>query len=359
MKKAIELIKKVFGALADCIAPIIPILIGVGMLKVLLIVLGPTILNVLKEDSDTYTVLSFVADAGYYFMPIYVAVSSADIFKTDRFLAALTGGMLVSPAFVQMVEEGRKLSVFGLPVASTTYGNQVLPSIIAVFILSFLYRKLKEIIPEKVEGVLLPLLTILIMVPIAFCAIGPLGVFLGNSLISLIMLLKRLGPLGNALLCAILPVCIIIGLGGADLSAMLLLSAAGPDPILFFSNVLYNCILGAVTFAIYLKDKKTETLAASIAAIVGGASEPAIYGIIIKDMKGLLSLSAGGFVAGLLSGIFGVKTFAMASFGIFGILATIGPGSSILGAVISLIVGCVCGFVLSFLTHSRREDSAR
>ena len=353
MKKTIDLIKKVFGALADCIAPIIPILIGVGMLKVLLILLGPSILNVLKENSDTYAVLNFVADAGYYFMPVYVAFSAAEIFKTDRFLAALVGGMLVSPTFVQMVEEGRKLSVFGLPVASTTYGNQVLPSVIAVFILSFLYRKLKELIPEKVEGVLLPLTTILLMVPIALCAIGPLGVFLGNGLISLIMLLKKLGPLGNAIMCAILPFCIIIGLGGADLSAMLLLSAAGPDPILFFSNVLYNCILGAVTFAVYLKDKKTETLAASITAIVGGASEPALYGIIIKDTKKLFSLSASGFVAGLLSGIFGVRTFAMSSFGIFGALAAIGPGSSITGAVLALTTGCVCGFLLSFLSNGK------
>ena len=69
MKQIIQTIKKIFTTLADCIAPIIPILIGVGMLKVLLIFLGPSILNVLKEDDSTYIVLSFVADAGYFFCP--------------------------------------------------------------------------------------------------------------------------------------------------------------------------------------------------------------------------------------------------------------------------------------------------
>ena len=355
MKRIIEMIKKIFSALADCIAPTIPILIGVGMLKVALIIVGPTIFKILKESNSTYIVLSFVADAGYYFMPVYVAVSSAEIFHTNKYLAALVGAMLLSPAFVELIEAGRQLTVFGLPVASTTYGNQVLPSIIAVFIMSFIYRKLEDFIPEQIEALFVPLLTIIIMIPIAFCAIGPLGVFLGNRLIDLIMMLKNLGPVGNAILCAILPYCIIMGLGGADLSAMLILSAAGPDPILFFSNVLYNSILGAVTFAIYLKDKKAETLAASIAAIIGGASEPAIYGIVMKDIKALLSLSAGGFLGGLIAGIFGVKTYAMASFGIFGILTTIGPDSSITGAVIALAAGCILGFILSFITH--RKDA--
>ena len=355
MKRITDTIKKIFNTLADCIAPTIPILIGVGMLKVLLIFLGPTILGILKESDSTYIVLNFVADAGYYFMPIYVATSSAEIFSTNKFIAALIGGMLLSPTFVDLVNAGTSLKVFGLPVASTNYGNQVLSSIIAVYIMSYIYKGLSKIIPEKIEAVLLPLSTIIIMVPIAFCAIGPLGVFLGNKLVDLIMLLKNLGPIGNGIMCAILPYCIIIGLGGADLSAMLLLSAAGPDPILFFSNVMYNSILGAVTFAIYLRDKKADTLAASIAAIVGGASEPAIYGIVMKDIKALLSLSAGGFVGGFLSGIFGIKTYAMASFGILGILTTVGPESSLLLACVALISGCISGFLLSLLTHKKNS----
>ena len=73
-------------------------------------------------------------------------------------------------------------------------------------------------------------------------------------ILDLIMWLKDLGPLGNAIMCAIIPFITIAGLGGANLSAMLLLASTGVDPILFFANVLYNNILGAVTFALYLKN---------------------------------------------------------------------------------------------------------
>jgi PTS system beta-glucosides-specific IIC component len=349
-------ISKVLSVLVECIIPTMPILIGVGMLKVFLIILGPSALGILPESSDTYIVLSFVADAGYYFMPIYVAVSSADAFKTNRYIAALTGAMLISPVFVSMVDTGRQLSVFGLPIAMTSYGNQVISSIIAVWIMSYIYNTLNKYMIESLRSIFVPLLTIVVMVPISFCLIGPVGVFLGDKLVDLIMWLKDLGPLGNAIMCAIIPFITIAGLGGANLSAMLLLASTGVDPILFFANVLYNNILGAVTFALYLKNRKADTLAAAVTASLGGTSEPALFGIVMKDFKALMSLCIGDFFGGLYAGITGVKSYAMASFGTFGIITTIGPDSSIVNAAIAMIIGCIVGFVLCFITHGKTEQ---
>ena len=349
-------ISKVLSALVDCIIPTMPILIGVGMLKVILIILGPSALNILSESSDTFTVLSFVADAGYYFMPVYVAVSSADTFKTNRYIAALTGAMLISPVFVELVDAGRELTIFCLPIASTHYGNQVISSIIAVWILSYIHNGLQKYLPESIQPIVVPLVSIVAMVPISFCLIGPIGVFLGNRLVDLIMWLKNLGPIGNAIMCAIIPFITIAGLGGANLSAMLLLASTGVDPILFFSNVLYNNILGFVTLALYIRDKKAETLASAITAALGGTSEPALFGIVMKDVKALMALCIGGFFGGLYSGITGVKSYAMASFGTFGIITTIGPNSSIINAAISMIIGCIIGFVLCYVTHRKNDE---
>lgn len=355
MKKITERVSLVFSKFVECIAPVLPIMVGVGMLKVVLIICGPLVLNILPENSDTYTVLSFVADAGYYFMPIYVAVSSAEAFRTDKYIAALCGGMLLAPAFVEMVNAGRQLSVFALPIASTHYGNQVIPSIIAIWIMSHVYGFFDRYLPDKIRPLLISLLTVLIMVPVCFCAIGPLGVFLGNRLVDLIMLLKDLGPIGNAIMCGIIPLITIAGLGGANLSAMLLLASTGVDPILFFSNVLYNNILGAVTLSLYLKDRKPQTLASAITSALGGTSEPALFGIVVKDLKALLALMTGCFFAGLYSGIMGIKSYAMASFGTLGIITTIGPDSSIVHAAIAMIIGCLIGFILTFLTHRSNE----
>lgn len=350
-----NLVSSILSTVAECIVPNLPIMIGVGMLKVMLIVLGPNVFHLLKETSDTYIVLSFVADAGYYFMPIFTAVSSADVFHTDRHLAALIGAMLLSPAYIEAVKAGQSLSIFSLPIAMTDYGSQVISSIIAIRIMSYICAFLEKHLNKNLKPILFPLLTILIMIPIAFCAIGPLGVFLGNRLVDLILLLKDLGPIGNAFMCAIIPFITIGGLGGANLSAMLLLASTGVDPILFFSNVLYNNILGFVTLALYLRNRNPETLASAITAAIGGTSEPALFGIVMKDRKALASLCIGGFAAGLLSGIFKVKSYAMASFGTFGIVTTIGPDSSVVHAAISMIVGCIIGFVLSYLSHNKHE----
>lgn len=359
MKNIISKIKtvlsKVLSTLADCIVPTLPIMIGVGMLKVLLIILGPSVANILKETSDTYIVLSFVADAGYYFMPIFVAVSSAEVFKTNKYIAALVGAMLISPTFVELVATRQNLSIFGLPIALTSYGNQVISSIIAIWILSYIYQFLDKHTNVNIKPIIVPLVSIIIMIPIAFCMIGPLGVFLGDKLVNLIMWLNSIGPIGNAIMCGIIPYITLAGLGGANLSAMLLLAATGCDPILFFSNVLYNNILGFVTLALYLKNRKPETLAAAVTSAVAGTSEPALFGIVMNDPKALASLTIGDFCAGLCAGLFGVKSYAMASFGTFGIITTIGPESSILFAAISMVVGCAIGFVVCTIFHKKEN----
>lgn len=349
MTKIVDFIKKCFKTLADCVTPVVPVLLGAGMLKVLLIIIGPDVFNILQSDSSTYMVLSFIADAGYYFLPIFVAVSSTEIFKTNKYIAALLGAMLISPDFIEYISQGTALTIFKLPIASTSYENQMLPSVIIVFIYSYINKVLNKIVPEKINGIFVPMLSILIMAPIAFCLVGPLGVFLCDCLTGFVLWLSEIGPLGNAIFTAILPLVIMFGLGGADLTAMLAMISVGPDPICFFSNVIYNSVLGATALSVYARDKKADSLAASIAACIGGASEPAIFGILINDSKALVSSMAGGFVAGLLSGIFKIKTFAMASFGLVGIVATIGPDSSLLLAALSILIGSIVSFVLYLL----------
>ena len=356
MKQIKNIINLVLSKLIDSITPTLPIMIGVGMLKVLLIVSGPLVLNILQETSNTYKVLSFVADAGYYFMPIFIAVAASDVFKTNRYIAALCGAILIAPGFIELVDQNVPLSIFNLSIAATKYGNQVIPSIIIVFILSYVYNFLESVLSNRIKDIILPLASILIMTPISLCLVGPLGVYLGDKLVALIMFLKRLGPIGNGIMCAIIPYITIAGLGGANLSAMLILASSGVDPILFFSNVLYNNILGFVTLAMHLRNNNPKLLASSITASVGGTSEPALFGFVAKDYKALAALSIGGFLAGLYSGISGVKSYAMASFGIFGIVTTIGKDSSIVHAIISLIIGCLSGFIISYMTHYNDKE---
>ncbi|MDO5332362.1 MAG: hypothetical protein Q4E99_06740, partial [Bacillota bacterium] len=133
------------------------------------------------------------------------------------------------------------------------------------------------------------------------------------------------------------------------------LAATGCDPILLFANVIYNDVLGFVTLALYLRNKNPEVLAEAITSSIAGTSEPALFHTVMKDPKALLSLTIGDFVGGLIGGIAGVKTYALTSFGIFGLVATIGPDSSIISAAIALVVGCAVGFILCLITHPKKK----
>jgi len=355
MAKIKELLSKVFATLADCIIPILPVLIGAGMLKIVIIVFGPTVFNLIKAESGTYQVMSFAADACYYFMPIFVGIASAEHFKVNKYLGAAVGAILLAPGYIEAVEANTSLSFFGLPIVLTSYSSQILPSVIAVAIMTPIYNFLDKNIKGSLNSLLVPLLTIFIMIPIDFCLIGPASVYLSNKLVDVILWLTSIGPIGNGIMCAMIFFIVIFGLGGADLSAMLLLAATGVDPILFYANVLYNVILGAVTLALYFRNKESDALAASITAAIGGTSEPAIYGYVIKDSKAIICLLIGCFVGGLYSGLVGVKTYAMASFGMFGIITTIGPESSIIHAAIAMVLGCAVGFVTCFFTHKNEQ----
>lgn len=356
MKKILGIIDKIFKTLAGCVTPAVPILIGVGMLKVGLILFGPSVLGILQESDNTYVVLTFVADAGYYFLPIYIAVASAEYLNTSKYIAALMGGVLLSPKFVELINEGASLTVFGLPIASISYANEILPSIVIVCIESYIYKFIDSLVTEKFKNIIVPLFVIIIMVPIIFCAVGPLGILLSQGLTKLILALTKIGPFGVGIYAALLPFAVMFGLGGTNLTVILSIASQGADPICFFSNVIYNCTVGSVALAYYVKHKDAESLAAGVTGIVGGISEPALFGVALKDRKALLATVIGNFVGGFLVGLFKVKTFAVASFGVLGVIATIGEGSSIVLASISLLAACATGFVLYYLSQINKKN---
>lgn len=354
MKKRIsKFITSLFQTLGDCLVPVMPIMVGAGMLNVVLILLGPQVFKILSETSNTYIVLKFVANSGFYFMPVFVSIASAERFHCNKYIAALCGAMLIAPEFVSLVESGQSLSVFGLPIVLTSYGSQIVPSIILIFVLSIIEKILTKTIPNNLKSILIPLFSLLLMIPISFSFVGPIAVLVSNKLVDFVFLLKKLGPFGNGIICAIIPFFVMFGVGGAIVSAQLLILAQGADPILFFSSILFNTILGFVVLGVYLHDKDSNRLAAAITSTIGGTSEPAIFGTIVKDKKALIALVIADFVSSFYAGLMGVKTFAIASFGILGCLVTIGEGSSFLHAIIAIVIGCLTGFLISYISHKQ------
>ena len=90
-----KLFDKIIGSITGSIAPVIPLLAGAGMGKVLLLVL--TLTGILTNKSQTYIFLNMIFDTAFYFMPAYVGFSAGKIFNTNQYLGGFIGLITVHP----------------------------------------------------------------------------------------------------------------------------------------------------------------------------------------------------------------------------------------------------------------------
>ena len=129
-----NLIQKALGLISGIFIPILPALIASGMIKALLTIL--TRLALVNTESGIYTIVTFVADSVFYFLPVLLAATSAKVFGMSQGLAMMLGAMLLHPTFTATVSDGTALDIFGLSVRMTNYNATVIPIILIVWIAS-------------------------------------------------------------------------------------------------------------------------------------------------------------------------------------------------------------------------------
>lgn len=350
-------ISAVLDGISGSLMPLIPALIGAGMLKVV-IILGE-LLGFLTPDMPTHAVLSFASDAGFYFLPVFLGATAANKFKANMGLGMLLGAILIHPKMASNVADGVGMSIFGLPVYAASYASTIFPVIMAVFVMSYVEKFFRKISSDSVKTIVVPLGTIIVMLPLTLCLIGPAGSFLGVYLAKGIMFLyNTTGFFGVALLAAVYPLLVITGMHGALFPYMMQSFASfGYEPIVCAAAVIANINQGAAAAAVAIrcKDKKTKSTAASsaITAIIGGVTEPAMFGVNLRLKKPLYAVIIGNFCGAAFAGLMKVYAYALSgSAGIFGVPGFIGPNAlNVVYMGISLLIGVVVTFVVTLFLY--------
>ena len=344
-------IGKVFEAISACLTPLLPLLIGAGMIKII-VLLGEQ-LGLTPIGSDTHIVLTFVGDAGFYFLPIFVGATTARKFGANMGLGLLIGAILVHPTFVASVAAGNELSVFGLPIHSASYGSTIFPVIIAVFIMSYIEKFFAKISPDAIRSIIEPLFTLIVMIPLTLCLIAPIGSVIGVYFSDVIVwLYETTGFLGIALLSAIFPFVVMTGMHAAFAPFMVQsLSSLKFEPVVTAAILVSNLNQGAASAAVAFKSKniqlKSTAASCAVTALVAGVSEPAMYGVNLKLKKPMYACMIGSFFGGALAGIMQVKAYAFAgSSGLFGFAVFTSPDVMNL---VWVIVSCVLGMIITFI----------
>lgn len=350
----------ILDGLSGTMGPVIPAIVACAFFKMLSAILGPDLLNILPLESDLSTLFTFVGDAGFYFFPVIVGYTAAKKFGVTPVLGILLGAILMHPTLIQMVNEGTQFTVYGLPVYMTNYSGSIIPTIMSVWVMSYVERFFNKYIPSSIRSVFAPAFTIMVMLPLTLTLIGPAGAILGNYVVNgLLGLQNYVGFLGIAIIAALYPILVMTGMHMVLITALFQIFATqGWDgfaaPALCYASF---SVMGVGIGAFFrLKDKSQKSLAASyaITAIVAGTSEPTIYGICTRYKKPFIGLMVGGFAGGLYGGMMNVISATLVpSSSVTATLAFVGESTSnvvhgIIASLISLVVAAICTYFFGF-----------
>lgn len=310
--------------------------------------------GLVTEKSGTYEVLFMISDAAFYFLPFLIAVSAARKFKVNEFIGLSSAGILLYPTLINGAAEGlAHLNFLNLDVPYLTYSYSVVPIILTVWLLSYVYRFLDKYIPNVLRFILTPVLTLLIVTPISLIILSPLGNYLGNYLAQILdWLFATAGPVAGFLLAGLNPLLVMTGMHFTIMPiAIQNLALTGYDNFWLPFCLISNVAQAGAIFAVMFKTKNSE--GKSIAASTGissllGVTEPGMFGVTFKLKKPFYAAMLAGGIGGLVGVLLGVKTYSFSAPNILILPTYIAPNGNMNG-LIAIIVALLISFILSFI----------
>lgn len=347
-KSKTSTLNKILANISQIFTPTIYALAGSGMIKGILAVVSMYFLNTYNIDikqNDTYIILNAASDAVFYFFPIILGYTAAKVFKAHEIISMVLGGILCYPGIVSLMTGDSIVTLFGIEITKVSYTSSVIPIIIAIWMLSYLERFLKKIIPDVIEMIMVPTLSILIMVPATLMIFGPIGIYIGNGVNWMYQWLMNFSPIVcGAFIGGMWCVLVIFGAHRPILPiAMNDLANTGRQNLLAFAGAANFSQAGAA-LGVSLKSKnkslKTVAMSGSITALFG-ITEPAIYGANLRLKKPMICAVICGAIGGGIMGYGGAFGIAFANQGILTIPVYAEAGAR---GFIAYILGCAVAF---------------
>ena len=293
-----------FEYLSDSFRPILGVLLGASIIIALVNLLIS--LNVIPNDevSAGWVFVKAIWKGVFYFLPIMVAYNASKKLKVDPWLGGAIMAMLMTPQFTGLMDAktttcvenaalGTKscmANIFGLPMALSDYSGNVFVPLLMAAVLALVYHGLKRIIPESVQLVFVPFFCMIIVGALTAFIIGPIGVWVGNGLGVGLAWMNTHAPFIFAIIIPMLyPFLVPLGLHW-PLNALMLMNiqTLGYDfiqgPMGVWNFACFGATAGVLFLAVRDKDKdmRQTALGALAAGLLGGVSEPSLYGIHLR-----------------------------------------------------------------------------
>lgn len=367
-------LKKIGHAILSYTSPtmngVIIMMMAACMVKTIQTVLSPSMLNVITTEGDIYLVLQFVYDAFFYFLPIFLGYSAAKTLQMNPIYGIFIGALIIVPKFAELVGVRDTITVFGLTAPVASYAQTFLPVLLGAYVMSWVYKLWKKVIPDVISTIFVPTLTVLVMLPIMFVVCAPLGSYLGEVIGNFFIAMSQsyifIRIIAAVVLATLFPYLVLTGMHGALTTfAITALLTSGSESYLLpimtgYNFAVFGIALGA---AIKVKGKKEKAnfTAFFISGIFGSITEPILYGIVLKYKKAMKMLMFACAFVGLYVGILAPVYYTLTGATVLTMTVAwtaegVATSNIINGTVmllLALIAGAVCGL---FVDYNQTND---
>ncbi len=309
----------------------------------------------------------------FIFLPLMVAYNAAKKVGADPWVGFSIMAVVMLPQFIALRDaDGAQqitflgsdittVPIFGIPLTVFDYSSQVFPPLLMAGALGLLWKGLRKIIPENVQLIFVPFLAMLVMIPLTAFLIGPIGVYAGAGLANLLSSINDFSPFIFAIVIPLAyPFMVPLGLHWPINAIMLLnIQTLGYDfiqgPMGAWNFACFGATAGVLWIAWRARDKQMKQTAtgALAAGLLGGISEPSLYGIHLRFKRIYPRMLVGCLVGGLIIGIGGgVTTQAF----VFTSLLTIPAFDSVILYGIAVLASFVVAMALVIISDYRTPE---
>lgn len=356
--------KKAINVIANIFIPLIPAIIAAGIFNGLASLIttlqGQGTLPAEGFWQVTQLMFSLIGGAFLGYFAIYTGINSAKQFGATEALGGMIGAISIGSNIVAISQ------TFGLydeavPLNSilTTGKGGIIGVIMGVYILAKIEKAIRKRMPDVLELILTPLLSLLITAILFVFIIMPLAGFISDGLVALLSIIINssnpvVSVISGYILAALFLPMVLLGLhhglipiyavqleamGGVSLFPVLAMAGAGQ--------------VGAA-IAIYLiarrvkNERLKQVIVGALPAGFLGVGEPLIYGVTLPMFKPFITAGLGaGF-----GGAYVMLTHVLANaWGPSGLVAiAIMQPNSMLNYFIGLCISYIAGFIITYFT---------
>lgn len=367
-----------FEFLSDSFRPILGALLGASLIITFMALMSS--IGVIGNWADPRTTLppgwafiNLMWQAVFTFLPLMVAYNASKKIGADPWVGFSIMALVMLPGFTPLADRPEAyttqlfgsdvptIDIFGVPLLIRDYGSQVFPPLLMAALLGPLYKLLKKIVPDNLQLIFVPFLALVIMQPLTAFLIGPVGIFVGAGLGGLLQSINNFSPLLFAIIIPLAyPFMVPLGLHWPINAIMLAnIASTGSDfiqgPMGAWNFACFGATAGVLFLAVRDKDvqmRQTST-GALAAGLLGGISEPSLYGIHLRFKRIYPRMLIGCLVGGLIIGFGGGVTINAF---VFTSLLTIPAFSNIPLYVAAVAASFLTAMILVIVTDYRTPE---